>query len=952
MLNFAMLNFAMIKLRLPAFLCLFFSFSILNAQELLTVQQGQFFEQVYGGEHLESGTDIIQTPSERWVLGWTNFTEDESSNRQATLWFLDSINHNYQTSHYGATETDESGEAITQYGTDLIIGIRQSSSHPNEPVAIGDQTIIKYLDEDGVVQWSYNHSYKEEGLKPNDIIVDSNNDIVVLCDGINGSGVRYTQLLKFDLSGNLLNTYTKYFGASGNGAYSYELIQFDQSYYLTAANDVGLNYPISILFDISSPTGYNAYAHSSLRNYYHFGLTKNPTTKRTHIAGYRIFEEDTNATITILDSLLSIDNNIEYGDTGKQQLIDISQTAVGYMAVGTTNFNTEGADDCMVLHLDAPDLVTMAEILGSEFNDEVKHLSANLVDPKAFFSGMTLQFGPQHGNAYVGGTLAFPGPPSHGSGCEVPRMMMLDGLFDFSKSGPPYSTAKLTSPISTLQAIKNYGVEYVVLYGVDRLFVEEWNDQRDNSGGLASAFKQDVDDIQDLLEEGQRLGLVFGVVVDPFKNSIREAGEGLRYIHNRMQFTNGTHAGKATFMMLEHEFWNLNNEIWPLDAHGVFDSPLMRNVTNNSFCDDARDFYAPNLPLSSRPTSWTNNGWGYYDALLNGSYNLNNIQKANVLNVVYHILAKENHTELLQKLEDETKTSANFHASCDYISWLHFNGGMIPGMTKQYYTSVDLQNPALPTTPITETSFTNSTATSYKAIPDATFMVYYRTVSSNAASIPFDFNFSSPYTQRFDAYFSQNSNPFANIPLMSAEHTSLACMPLGANASNNYMGNWLGGANTLESAEADYMDQFIQNYQYSSLHNSTCNNCATLIQNISFCWYQFDCVDAAETSNGTFNNINNVSCYGSGSFGQEETNYRDITLYPNPFKDVLRVEGLNKRKSYRASIRNVTGQEIANLAIEAGNIRLNKALPRAVYLVVILENNSAIRTFKVIADAK
>lgn len=942
----------MLKLRQLAFSCLILLCNTINAQELLTVRQGQFFEQVYGSEHLESGTDIIQTPSKRWVLGWTNFTEDESSNRQATLWFLDNINHNYQTNHYGATGTDESGEAITQYGTDLIIGMRRSSSHPNEPVAIGDKTIIKYLDEDGVVQWSYNHSYEREGIKPNDIIVDSNNDIVVLCDGINSSGVQYTQLLKFDLSGNLLSTYAKYYGASGDGSYSYELIQFNQSYYMTASNDVALEYPVTLLFNISSPTLYADYTHSTLKNYYHFGLTKNPTTKKTHIAGYRIFEEDTNATITILDSLLVIDNTIEYGDTGKQQLIDISQTAVGYLAVGLSNHNTEGGDDCMVLHLDAPDTVTVAETLGSEFDDEVKHLSANQVDPKAFFSGMTLEFGAEYGNAYVGGVLAFPSSPSNGAGCEIPRMIMLDGLFDFTRTGPPYGTSKLTSPVSTLQAIKNLGADYVILYGVDRLFLEEWKNQRDHNGNLAPDFKQDIDALQDLLEDGQRDTLVFGAVIDPFKNSIREAGEGLRYIHNRMSFTNGTHAGKVTFMILEHEFWNLNNDIWPLDAHDVFDTPLMRNVTNNSFCDDARDFYDPNLPKSSRPQTWLSNEWGYYDALLNGSYGLNNIQKANVLNVVYHILAKEDHPELLQKLEDETKTSANFHASCDYISWLHFNGGMISGMTKQYYTSLNLQNPALPTVVSDSVTFANSLATSYKAIPDATFMVYYRTVSSSATSIPFDFHFSSPYTKRFDAYFSQNSNPFATIPLMSAEHTSLSCMPLGAYANNDYMGNWLGGSNTLESAEADYMDQFIQNYQYSSLHNSTCNNCGTLIQNIAFSWYQYDCVDAAESSNGTFTNTNNVSCYGNGTFDQEETNYQNITLYPNPFKDVLRVEGLDENKVYRASIRNITGQEIANLAIEGGKINLNKALPRAVYLVVILENRSAIKTFKVLANGK
>jgi hypothetical protein len=940
----------MLKLRYLAFSCLIFSCITIYAQELLTVQQGQFFEQVYGGEQLESGTDIIQTPSKRWVIGWTNFTEDETSNRQATLWFLDNINHNYQTNHYGATGTDESGEAITQYGTDLIIGMRRSSSHPNEPVAIGDKTIIKYLDEDGVVQWSYNHSYEEEGLKPNDIIVDSNNDIVVLCDGINGSGVRYTQLLKFDLSGNLLNTYTKYYGASGDGSYSYELIQFDQSYYLTAANDVALDYPVSVLFDISSPTGYSEYTHSTLRDYYHFGLTKNAVTKKTHIAGYRIFEEDTNATITILDSLLAIEKTIEYGDTGKQQLIDISQTAVGYLAVGLSNHNTEGGDDCMVLHLDAPDSVTVAETLGSEFDDEVKHLSANQVDPKAFFSGMTMEYGAEYGNAYVGGILAFPGPPSYGAGCEIPRMIMLDGLFDFSRSGPPYGTSKLTSPLSTLQSIKNLGADYVILYGIDRLFVEEWHDQRDNNGNRAALFKQDVDAIQDLLEDGQRDdSLVFGAVIDPFKTSILQAGEGLRYIHNRMTFVNGTHAGKVTFMMLEHEFWNSNDNLWPLDPINVFNSPLIRNVTNDNYCDAVIQHFNPNIP--TLPSGWQT-GWNWHSALMSNLYGLQTVQQVNLMSVLYHIMAKEDHPFLLQELEDETKTSANFHASCDYISWLRLVGGRIPGWIPQYYTSINLQNPALPTVVSDSVTFTNSIATTYKAIPDATFLVYYRTVSNSAPNILFDFYFSSNYTKRFDKYFSHNSDPFPNIPLMSAEHTSLACMPSGAYPDNDFMGNWLGGSNTLESAEADYMDQFFQHYRFSSLHNSTCSNCGTLIQNIAFAWYQYDCINEAMSTNGVFTNNDKVSCFGNGTIELSETDEYNLTIYPNPFHDILRVEGLEKDKTYRASVRNITGQEIANLNINNGMIKLNKKLPRAVYIVVIIENDEAIRTFKVLSNGQ
>lgn len=943
----------MLKLRSLALLCLILLFPILKAQELLTVQQGQFFEQVYGGAHLESATDIIQTPSKRWIFGWTNYVEDESSNRQATLWFLDSINHNYQTNHYGSTTTDESGEALTQYGTDLIVAIRRSSVHPNEPVAIGDETIIKYLDEDGVVQWSYNHNYEEEGLKPNDIIIDGNNHIVVLCDGINSSSVRYTQLLKFDLSGNLINTYSKYYGASRSGAYSYELIQYNQSYYLTATNDVALDYPVTVLFDVSNPASYIDFPHSSLKNYYHFGLTKDLTTQKTHIAGYRVFEEDTNAIITILDSTLSIDNTVEYGDTGKQQLIDISQTAVGYMAVGITNHNGEGGDDCLVLHLDAPATISNAETLGSEFNDEVKHLSANLIDPKAFFSGMTLQYGAEYGNAYVGGILAFPGPPSQGVGCKIPRILMLDGLFDFSIQNnegqvfPPLATNKLKTPNTILQEIKNYKADYVLLYGIDRLFIEEFRDQRDYSSRYSNGFNQDVNYIQDFLEEGQRQGIVFGVVVDPYVNSIDQVGEGLRFIHNRMNFVNGTHAGKVTFMMLEHEFWNLNDDIWPLNPAAFFNSPLMRNLLGNAYCNDAISKASGNPPAS-----WTSSSYNYYNAILNISgYGISNLNKAHALNIIYHQMAKVDHQTLLNSLSSEVSTSANFHASCDYISYLFLNAGMPSYGFKNYYSNVNLQNQSLPTITTSEALFTSDLATTFKTKSDATFLTFYRNIAANTTNVPFDFNYSSDYTQRFDAYFSQNSDPFTTIPLLSAEHTTLTCMPGGSNAGYNYMGDWLGGSNTLESAEADYMDQFIQYYQYSSLHNSTCNNCGTLIQNIAFAWYQYDCIDAAESSNGSFSNTNNVSCYGNGTFNQKEINFSNVSFYPNPFEDKIIIEGLKEDHVYKASIRNIIGQEITNLTIKEGVINLDRKLIDGVYIILITENGRAFKNFKAVANA-
>jgi len=64
------------------------------------------------------------------------------------------------------------------------------------------------------------------------------------------------------------------------------------------------------------------------------------------------------------------------------------------------------------------------------------------------------------------------------------------------------------------------------------------------------------------------------------------------------------------------------------------------------------------------------------------------------------------------------------------------------------------------------------------------------------------------------------------------------------------------------------------------------------------------------------------------------------------------VQGLETNKIYRASIRNITGQEIANLKIEDGIITLDKKLAPGVYLIIITENGKTLRTFKAITNAK
>ena len=165
----------------------------------------------------------------------------------------------------------------------------------------------------------------------------------------------------------------------------------------------------------------------------------------------------------------------------------------------------------------------------------------------------------------------------------------------------------------------------------------------------------------------------------------------------------------------------------------------------------------------------------------------------------------------------------------------------------------------------------------------------------------------------------------------------------------SHLGLWLGNQRTLGAAEEDYMNQFIGNYQYSAVHNSTCQNCSQLIQNVAFSWYQFECILESQIHTGnTFHNKDRASCYGDGSFNLKEDNISEVKIYPNPVVSTVNFEGLNEQSEYSIEIFNIAGQIFESGFIKGNRFNIKSNLPPGIYFIQLFSNENKVETFKII----
>lgn len=370
------------------------SYSNIFAQDLFAIEKGQFIEQVYGSKLLEEGKDIIDFNNNHLMAGWIELQfEEETTSIDASLWLISNRAEELLQQSYGQIEYAEIGEGTATDGEFIYLAIRQTQeSTMDENVSNSDSLIVLGLDEDGVILWTYKTGIEEGGIAPKDIIIDSDGNIAVLANILDGSGLPASMVIKLSAAGNQLLRSNAYYGQSQEGTTSYEIIEYDNGYYYTICNDVADNLPISLRFDMYNATNLAASAHTSLENKYLFGFTYTDS-KNVFAAGYSVAQEDTDAFVVKIDSNLAVASSKRHGISGTELLYDIGESGDGFVAGGIANNQGEGGWDNYIIHLNSTAAtVTLTETMGSEKDETSHHMRILKTDPKVYFPGMTLGF--------------------------------------------------------------------------------------------------------------------------------------------------------------------------------------------------------------------------------------------------------------------------------------------------------------------------------------------------------------------------------------------------------------------------------------------------------------------------------------------------------------------------------------------------------------------------------
>lgn len=755
----------------------------------------------------------------------------------------------------------------------------------DENVSNSDSLIILGLDEDGITQWTYKTGIEEGGIAPKDIIIDSDGNIAVLANILDGSGLPASMVIKLSPAGNQLLRSNAYYGQSRNGTTSYEIIEYENGYYYTICNDLTDLIPISLRFDMYNATNLSANEHTSLENKHLFGFTYTDS-KDIFAAGYSVTQGDTDAFVVKIDSNLAVVSAKRHGLEGTEKLFDIGESQDGFVAGGVANNQGEGGWDNYIIHLNSTaTTVTLTETMGSEQDETSNHMRILKSDPKVYFPGMTLGFEERFGNASISGTLSHPQGPI-GPNCEFPRVAYVDGLFNFATNGNLIGTKSLlTNKTAIINMAHKYNIDYVILYEVDRLF-KQWAQTGYHKYDQASIASYPYPD-KPVLEAMNHLvhmlleahkdpnGIVFGMAIGGNQDFVTNAIGSINNVFNGLTIFNAHHAGKITMAVLEWEIWNLPNK------EHLLESVAVENAFRNS--PRIQAIY-PNFPPFN---SGTRNY--FYSEVVNppAGVNLSNPQKQELVSA-YTFKLWETRIKYLEQLKIERNRNANLKATMDYIAYLTSNTPAVTTFFSSYNENISSASAG---TPILEHQFRDNMAEKIlktaDADVDAILLANYFNPGSNPV-ISYNLGGSNEFAQNYNSLATVSGEVLNLIPLFSAERTN------GCYYDQGFFGNWLGGANTPAYAEGQFTDQMWSTF--GALWGTSRPNCPTCYSNTEikgYGWYLLNCLEENQLYHQTtFTNFGLSNCNGTGSYviNVETENPQDkISIFPNPASESFQV---------------------------------------------------------------
>ncbi len=922
-------------------LSLLFAFlAELRAQKLFTIDKGQNLESVYGGAGLEESLDIIDYQEGFIMVGWKeNTTKSKSLSVDASLWILNHAGSEIVSKTYGSANYVEIGEGLATDDHHIFLAYRKTTEENKQArVSKNDSLFVLGLDSKGEVLWQFKYGSENEGFAPKDILLDSNGDVVVLVNSINTEDIEGTSILKLNTQGKTLYSSAIFQGEEAKGASAFEVLEYAPNLYYIICNDLSAHYPVSVLFDGKETKKPISHPHAGARNVSLFGFDIDKIQGLIYAAGYSVSGGDTNAYIATINSSFEISKEIKDGRPGMEMLKDIGKSGETLIAGGLSNFETEGGLDVIIYHINAQDSIELIETMGSKYNETINHMRILKNDPQVYFTGQLMELGVEEGNAYLGGLIAYSEEESSET-CLNPRIAYIDNLFTRNRKTKEVNgtTALLTNHASFFQTVNQHNIEFVIIYGADALMNQWYLNGAQKSGAQYAC----VLELRNLLKyaadnnESVRFGLAMGGWKPMYNNSLIVIDDIIAPI-SYLNLT--SNSGKLSFFVLEDEFWNPggNREVDIANETGFRSSPRVQALLGSA-----------TLP------AWTDSTT-FIDDLNTLDSSVSDAAKAELLGYYYFKLQRE-HLSYLRDLMQIKNRSANIQFIGDYIGALEIDLPQISfwNDNKNYYYHYNVNTSAPNYIATTESAQRNLMADSIKSHigVDGVFLANYVFASSDSATIDYRYTSANRKTARtLEAFMQINPNrKLPLIPILSAEDENNCNRD---SSSRGFLGNWLGGPNSLQNAEMQWMNQFRTAYDGSNAPNyNSCPTCATGVEVRGMCWYLINCIEANHAVVPPFSDYGLSPCFAPNThvfFGQNEL-ANNWSVYPNPAEDFLIINPINKAdQNYQYQLLDINGRVLLSSDNLLGTSRLElSGLARGIYVLNLRRGND-FSSFKIL----
>ncbi|MCB0480559.1 MAG: T9SS type A sorting domain-containing protein [Flavobacteriales bacterium] len=820
----------------------------------LNPERGQIFEQAYGGNTSEEAIDIITTDFGVAMCGWQN---DEVGNKMAALWLIDSIGELIEEitwAHNGGT--DVLATAMASDGNDgFVVTGRISTTYTSiDEIDASDKCFVLHINNNwqpaGYKIYEYNGK-AEVGM---DLVPIGNHEFWMVSNTYLSSTTGQSLLRKIDTSGTASDS--TLFGTSNGHIYSHKVIQNQAEDLIVLCNDLsGTPKPVLYEFD-QSGVQQATHNYSQAVSSYGYGLSEKPNGGYL-IAGATEEGGEKGGLVLEVNADFSSGFTFERNNSGNEYLRDIVANESGSIAVGSTNNMGEGGYDVFVIHIDSIGDSIMTETTGTYEDDFGNCATPNTIHAAKGINAGGVAFHNSSGNK--NGYLTHFGE-SWQQPCPLQRILFVDEFVSrIVLSNPTRYTKNIDSTIGILgdtakesaliQFTENNESKFLVLYGLNWIF--ETTNSNASRGGVHYKII-----LNKFLSKAKRKGIHCSLASD-ISNVVFE-GSRLYNITDSMSGYNFDHAGKISYLLLEHEFWNAQNL--------------------RSFSGNTKSYNPDNnpVPVALMSDHFTN------------SFN--------------------DHNNFLDTINSQKFKDANFRATHDYLDKLFFNWH--DSLPFNYYRDTNI---------LARKDKAKTLEQKSNAIFLVNYQKYWN-IHWGRSFLEATYPDTTHVTWRYErqSYFGKNNRFTYFFPLFSGEYYYSSSKSCGDNSDTDYLGQYfrdpLISNNNFWAIEDTFIYQFV-NVAYDSIMTTSDS---TILS--GFGWFKYSCFDTLSFTKTDLHEcvlIEAPSSIQSPEYKKEltENNNQEsgmnTKVYPNPANGLVNI----RSNSILLSIKviNINGQILGKI---------------------------------------